>query len=271
MNSTLIPPRALTYVSLSARSERIIQAKMHEITTWELFTPHNIPPLVQIEELAPDVVVIDMTMDDWQPQCVLIEQIRGISPHTQIVALADDNMAQRIFVALQSGAIGYLAPHRITAEFLTVIEDTRQERGNLTVELARLILSHLPIFERFLEHERIILTAFAEGRNMLDVETYLDIPIEFLQRHIGNILLKVANPPNDAAIARATEEIATYHKQCSSPISHTTKHQRVRTRVFLNTFVLHFWEVMFPQEGNMLHRPPIKPWLKRAFSHLWAL
>jgi DNA-binding NarL/FixJ family response regulator len=208
--------RNLTCVSLlSEEFTQQIRLVLQQQTDWEITDVQQALPLVYIAGSTPDIVFIPLLGDDWPHQCTLIQQIRGLSPHTQIMVVVSDHNIDRIFAALQSGAIGFLDPNLTASMLLDRLVAAIQERGAITPELARMILAHSEPREdtEFLSLEVEFLHAFAQGRTMEEVQELFDIEPEYLARHLGNILLKITVPPDEGIIDEAFQLVMQHHQK----------------------------------------------------------
>ncbi|HEY7418822.1 MAG TPA: hypothetical protein VH593_26820 [Ktedonobacteraceae bacterium] len=195
-----------------AQSQQIIQAT-ESISNLVLLSRDRSGqgPLAYVEANVPEIVIVEVNGAQWQRTCELIQQIRLISPHTQVVVITNEMHPERTFAALQAGALGYIDEQRIAQSIIPAFQAVVRERGFLDPVIARFILQNCSQSTEqqaeITDREYSILRAFNQGDMQREVQKHLHIPADELQRHIGNILLKIALPASDTMKQRAYQEI----------------------------------------------------------------
>jgi DNA-binding NarL/FixJ family response regulator len=163
------------------------------------------PSLVSaVEEHRPDVSVVDVRMPPSHTDEGLraaVEARRRV-PRTPVlvlsqyveVAYADDLLADR------AGAIGYLLKDRVAAidEFLDALQ--RVAGGGTVLDpevVAQLIVRRRddPLRE-LTEREREVLALMAGGRSNGNIARVLVVSDGAVEKHVGNIVTKLALPPD---------------------------------------------------------------------------
>ena len=78
--------------------------------------------LAQIEELQPDVLVVDLMLPGMR-SIDLVRQVAGDQPQVRILAVTpDDPPHDRIMLATEAGALGFISRHAPSSEYSAAIE-----------------------------------------------------------------------------------------------------------------------------------------------------
>lgn len=156
-----------------------------------------------ISELVPDVVLLDLKLDDTMEEAFrLISRVRDLSPATRVVvvsAYGDDTL---VFRAIKMGATGYLLKESLgRAEVLQHIECASRDDPVLAPSVARKILAYFrrgersdrsqaPV-EKLSEREQEILNYVAQGLTNMEIAKLLSISDKTVKTHVSNILAKL--------------------------------------------------------------------------------
>jgi DNA-binding NarL/FixJ family response regulator len=151
-------------------------------------------------KLAPDVVVMDVSMPDLNG----IEATRKIiktNPNLKVVALSghiDQHFVREMFTA---GAVAYIHKQGASDELIRAIRDVMAGKMYISPDAARGIVdSYLkrpqapntaPVFAAITEREREVLQLIAEGRSTKDMGGTLGVSIKTVETHRHNIMEKL--------------------------------------------------------------------------------
>ncbi len=151
----------------------------------------------QARKLAPDVVLMDLVM----PRMDGVEAIREITaqlPGTRILVLTSFATDDKVFPAIQAGALGYLLKDSSPDDLLRAIYQVAKGEVTLQPSIARQVLSEFsaptkkphtldPLTAR--EHE--VLRLLAQGESNKEIAAALVIAEETVHAHVSSILAKL--------------------------------------------------------------------------------
>lgn len=86
-----------------------------------------------VSDKKPDILLLDMQIEEYNSGIKLIDKIRHISPKTKIIILTINNNKSLIFDALSQGAVNYVLKDSPDSEIINTIE---------TVACGKKLLSH---------------------------------------------------------------------------------------------------------------------------------
>ncbi len=161
--------------------------------------------LTLCEELAPDVVLMDLVMPDMDGISA-IRQLRAQNPEIRVLALSSFQEGERIRDALHAGAIGYLLKDIPADELAHAIRDAHAGRRSLAPEAARALVDatidaqpEYGLSARQLE----VLALLVEGKSNAEIAQALTITLATARFHVSTILSKMdaANRAEAAALA----------------------------------------------------------------------
>jgi two-component system, NarL family, response regulator LiaR len=147
--------------------------------------------------VKPDVILMDLAMPR-KTGIEAIEEIMHESPNARIVVLTSYADDEKIFAAIQAGAMGYLLKETSTEVLLAGIRLAHQGLAWLPPALARRLIRELnrpttlpPTDEPLTEREAEVLILVARGLAVADIAGKLLMPEQAVYRHIANILTKL--------------------------------------------------------------------------------
>ncbi len=151
----------------------------------------------QAKALKPDVILMDLVM----PRMDGIEATRRIKadlPEVRILALTSFIADDKVFPAIQAGALGYLLKDSDPEDLITAIKNVALGQPFLHPDIARRVLDELshpagsePDSEQLTEREVEVLQLVAQGISNQDIAERLVISEATVRTHIGNILGKL--------------------------------------------------------------------------------
>jgi DNA-binding NarL/FixJ family response regulator len=156
----------------------------------------------KVQQLSPDVVVIDITM----PQLSGLEVARRVLadwPRTKLVFFTMHSSEQMVYEALNAGGHGYVLKSDASNELVHAVESTQQQRKFfVSPKLEPFIskdyfkggrkttIAKVPA-EILTPREREVLQLLAEGRSSKDVAGTLGISLKTVETHRANLMAKL--------------------------------------------------------------------------------
>ncbi|MGH9360144.1 MAG: response regulator [Terriglobia bacterium] len=157
--------------------------------------------LEKVRRLAPDVVVIDITM----PELTGLEagkRILAEFPGTKLLFFTMHSSEQMVHEALGTGAHGYVLKSDAGSDLLAAIEGLGRRKIFISPRLAPLISNeYLKAHPRpntaktpseiLTAREREVLQLLAEGKSSKQVAAALDITLKTVETHRANLMAKL--------------------------------------------------------------------------------
>jgi DNA-binding NarL/FixJ family response regulator len=157
--------------------------------------------LRMVEELAPDVVVMDLNM----PGMTGVEatrQIASVAPLARVLVLTISDQDADVLDAILAGACGYLLKDSSIGELMQGIRSAAVGESLISPTIASKVLqrvrasSPMPdiaeqIQTQLSEREIEVLKLIANGRDNADIAGQLHISPKTVKNHISNILMKL--------------------------------------------------------------------------------
>ncbi len=148
--------------------------------------------LALVEELAPDVAVVDCELPDVEGPQVAAE-VERLRPQVRVLALSAHDDERYVRGMLEAGAVGYLlkeeAPGAIVAAVRAAARDGRYFSPGVAGKVEAWVHGEPPggLTERELE----VLRLLAEGLTNHEIAQTLDIVERTVSFHVSNILEKL--------------------------------------------------------------------------------
>lgn len=151
-----------------------------------------------VEELQPDVILLDLQMPR-KSGLEAIEEIRGKNPDARILVLTSFGDDDKVFAAVQAGALGYLLKDSSPEELVQAINDVCAGTPFLDPEIALKVIQELnrplanrrPTEDPLTPREIEILRMVSRGLTNNDIADILVVSERTVRTHISNILGKL--------------------------------------------------------------------------------
>jgi two-component system response regulator NreC len=156
--------------------------------------------LQQVEELNPDVIVMDVTM----PGMNGIEATRLIKqkmPQVAVLAMTIHEGSDYFFQMLQAGASGYVPKRVASTDLIQAIRVVASGQVYLEPSVATALVgdyldrvkegSEQDSYDGLTAREREVLTLIAQDKNNQEIANLLTISVKTVERHRENIMSKL--------------------------------------------------------------------------------
>lgn len=157
--------------------------------------------LKSVEELRPDVVVLDITM----PNLNGIEAARQIlakGSQTAVLILSMHSDEGYVLRALRAGARGYLLKDAVEGELIQAIRAVADGKAYFSPEVSRLLVEDYvqgmqqrglqDSHELLTTREREVLQLLAEGKTSKDIASMLALSVYTVDTHKSNLMQKLS-------------------------------------------------------------------------------
>ncbi len=158
--------------------------------------------------VQPDVILMDINLPGMSGiECVA--RLRKDLPATHVIMLTVYEDSDRIFLALQAGADGYLVKSSPTNVLLQAIEDVHQGGAPMSSHIARKVVRQFRQAEpsrdeaaNLAKREREVLNLLASGFVYKEIADQLGIGTETVKTYVKNICKKLHVRNRLEAVAR---------------------------------------------------------------------
>lgn len=166
--------------------------------------------LAHIEQWLPNVVVMDLLLPGGMDGMKATEQVRRLTPQTQVVVLTAHTDEARVLAALRAGAIGYVRKDATPELLLTAIRAAARGQSMLDPAVAGRVWQELiapaPLATDLTERETAVLRLLAHGKTNKEIATDLCVSEETIKTHVGNILAKLHMSQRTQAVIAALKQ-----------------------------------------------------------------
>jgi DNA-binding NarL/FixJ family response regulator len=144
-------------------------------------------------ELQPDVVLMDLLMPRMDG-IAATESIRRSMPEVEVIALTSVLENQKVFDAMQVGAMGYLLKDTRADQLCQSIRAAAAGQVQLSPEAMHRLMDHLTLTEAtepLTPRETQVLRLIATGVSNREIGVALDISLKTVKTHVSNIFSKL--------------------------------------------------------------------------------
>lgn len=154
--------------------------------------PNGESAIVAVEELAPDVVVIDLVMPGLGG-AETIRQLRTGHPDLGIVALSSYSEGDRIREAVEAGANGYLVKSVDADSLARAVRSAAAGQSAFSPEATQALTARATsqTLESLTSRETEIAELVAEGRTNAEIAQQCELSIFTVKNHVSSILMKL--------------------------------------------------------------------------------
>jgi DNA-binding NarL/FixJ family response regulator len=187
-----------------------LEAMLHSNDEFEIvgLAVDGLEALRLVEELRPDVVLIDVQM----PKMDGIEATRRIMqqvPETQVVILSSFDQDEYIYKAIQAGARGYVLKDIDLDALLDVVRAAAQGESVLPPAIATKLVEHISAQRMqvsLTQREQEVLCLLAKGLRNKEIASQLNITERTVKSHVANIIAKLGVSSRTEAVSQALKE-----------------------------------------------------------------
>ena len=175
----------------------------------------------QVRQHRPDVVLMDLVM----PELDGIEatrRIRTLSPETQVLVLTSFTEDEKVFPAIEAGALGYLLKNVSPDDLVQIIEAAHRGEAQLHPDITKKLMGEIaararqpdletpksgkPGPEALTGRELEVLRLIAAGLSNREIAQALTIAEKTVKTHVSNILSKLHLADRTQAAIYALQE-----------------------------------------------------------------
>lgn len=147
-------------------------------------------------QLQPDVIVLDLSMPR-KDGLTAIGEIKTVLPQARILVLTSFAEEDKVFPALQAGALGYMLKDSSSQELLQAIRSIYRGESPVYPSVARKVLDRLSQStesrpeDTLTDREKQVLRLVAQGLSNEDIAEKLVTTERTVRSHVGSILEKL--------------------------------------------------------------------------------
>ena len=172
--------------------------------------PNVIDVEKQVNDLKPDVILMDIDMPGGINGIDAVQKIRAFNQEVQIIMLTvfDDN--KTVLEAISSGASGYLLKKNISEKLYDAMKEVLSGGAPMSPNVARMVIASMQKKRQDDENiyqltprEKEILVALSEGASYKAMAAQFFISLDTVRSHIKSIYEKLKVHSKSEAVAKA--------------------------------------------------------------------
>jgi len=163
--------------------------------------------LAMVEELRPDVVLLDHSLPELGGQAVAHAIVRDGLP-SRVLFLSAHAESSVVYQALEAGAAGYLSKESRREQIVDAVVACAEGRNVVPPDVAAGLVSEIRLRSRrdapvLTPREREILELIAAGRSLPDIAKHLTLGLTTVKTHAQHLYEKLGVSDRAAAVAEA--------------------------------------------------------------------
>lgn len=163
--------------------------------------------LAMVEELKPDVVLLDYSLPELSGQAVAHAIVRDGLP-SRVLFLSAHAESSVVYQALEAGAAGYLSKESRREQIVDAVVACAEGRNVVPPDVAAGLVSEIRLRSRrdapvLTPREREILKLIADGRSLPDIAKELILGLTTVKTHAQHLYEKLGVSDRAAAVAEA--------------------------------------------------------------------
>jgi two-component system response regulator NreC len=161
-------------------------------------TGNGIEALQLVEQLKPDILIVDMMMPGLNGLEIL-RQLKKISPKTRSIVLSMQSANAYVVEALKNGAAGYVLKETGPVELINAVDEVIQGRRFLSAKISKRFLATglegkelVPDpYDTLTTREREVFQMTVEGLTSQEIGETLNISPRTVEIHRSNLSMKL--------------------------------------------------------------------------------
>ncbi len=156
---------------------------------------------------TPDIVLMDINLPGMNGvECV--RRLKPLCPEVQIVMLTIYDNIERVFEALQAGAVGYLLKQTRPDEILLALQEVGQGGAPMSSQIARMVVQAFHAkppaddLSSLSERERTVLDCLAQGLLNKEIADKLDLSYDTVRTYVRRVYEKLHVHSRAQAVAK---------------------------------------------------------------------
>jgi DNA-binding NarL/FixJ family response regulator len=161
--------------------------------------------VVDLSVLLPDIILLDIDLGAYKKSGLdAIQELLLLSPKSQILILTIFDEYEKVYEALQKGALGYILKSDSGDKIIEAIRDLKNGGSPMSPTIARKVTfsfySNKPELQLLSTREMEIITLISKGFSEKEVAAELFLSPLTIKKHIANIYEKLQVNTRTAAI-----------------------------------------------------------------------